>query len=203
MGAGRDGDDLAFVKLGTGIGAGFIVRGHVFRGHGGTAGEIGHLVIDPHGPACVCGLQGCLTTFAGTPAILAAAARARASAPASLLPDGPLTLPVLLAAVREGDPVARQVIGQIAERLGVALAGLLNLLNPKTVVLGGELATLGEALLHPVQAAIQQRSVWTAVANSRIVTSQLGERDVALGAATQIIQVALADPARFPVRWGA
>lgn len=199
-GAGQDSSDLAFIKLGTGIGAGFVVEGHIFRGHGGMAGEIGHLVIDPHGPKCVCGLRGCLVTFIGTPALLAAARARRADAPDSMLPADP-DLSALIAAVRHGDRLARAIIAEGAERLGMAVSGLLNLMNPATVVLGGELATVGDALLHPLRACVQQRSVWTAVAHSRIVASQLGEQDVALGAATQVLQWALVRPERFPVGW--
>lgn len=202
-GAGRDGADLVFIKLGTGVGAGFVLGGHIFRGHGGTAGEIGHLVIDPSGPLCVCGLQGCLTTFVGTDALLESAGDARRDHPGCLLPDGPIDVKHLIRAVQQGDVALRAVVARAAERLGLAVSGLLNLINPQTVVLGGELATIGDALLQPLRACVQQRSMWTAVVNSRIVASQLGERDVALGAATRIIQGALMAPSRFPVGWAA
>lgn len=198
-GAGRDGEDLAFIKLGTGIGAGFVLGGQIFHGQGGTAGELGHFVIDPHGPACVCGLRGCLATFIGTPALL--------DATRALLPDYPDTLMTrfdlqgLIQGVQDGDQLARRVVREAAERLGLAVAGLLNLLNPKTVVLGGELASVGDALLHPLRERVQARCVWHAVANSRIVTSDLGAQDVALGAATLVLQEALAQPDRFPVEW--
>lgn len=198
-GAGRDGSDLAFVKLGTGIGAGFVIDGHIFRGHRGTAGEIGHLVIDPHGPPCVCGLQGCLSTFVGTPALMRAARAAGAAHRHSPLAEGEPTVRTLIDAVQQGDPAARQVVADAAAHIALAVAGLLNLLNPQTVVLGGELATVGDALLQPLRARVQQRSMWSAVVNSRIVVSQLGARDVALGAATRVIQAALIDPTRLPV----
>lgn len=200
-GAGRGGADLVFIKLGTGIGAGLVLDGRIFRGSAGTAGEIGHLVIDPHGPPCVCGLQGCLTTLVGTPALLATAERRRADFPDSLLPKGTIELAALIDAVKHGDRLARAVVSDAAEHLGQAVAGLLNLVNPQTVVLGGEIATVGDALLHPLRTRVQERSVWTAVANTRIVASELGARDVALGAATQVLQAALADPTRFPVQW--
>ncbi len=198
-GAGRDGGDLAFIKLGTGIGAGFVIDGHIFRGHNGTAGEIGHLVIDPQGPQCVCGLQGCLSTFIGTPALLAAARAAGSGEPHSLLDDPALDVRRLIAAVQQGDPAARALIERAAGFLGLAVAGLINLINPRTVVLGGELATVGDALLLPLRARVQSRSMWTAVAHSRIIASRLGEQDVALGAATRVMQAALMDPTRFPV----
>lgn len=198
-GAGRDGSDLAFIKLGTGIGAGFILGGEIFRGQGGTAGELGHFVIDPAGPQCVCGLRGCLATFIGTPALVEAARVLRPEYPDTLMTT--VDLHGLIRGVQDGDRLARRVVADAAQSLGLAVAGLLNLLNPQLVVLGGELASVGDALLHPLRAAVNQRSVWSAVANSRIVTSELGAHDVALGAATLVLQQALAEPTRFPVAW--
>ncbi|MFN3202083.1 MAG: ROK family protein [Bradymonadia bacterium] len=199
-GAGKDGSSLAFIKLGTGVGAGFVINGRIFRGHGGTAGEIGHMVIDPHGPECVCGLKGCLVTFLGTPALLASARKA-AQQPDSHLVAHEVDLNHLLAAVREGDRAARAVITEAAQRLGLAVAGLLNLMNPEVVVLGGQLASAGDALLHPLRERVQRRSFWTAVSHSRIVASELGARDVALGAATLVLQESLLDPGRFFDGW--
>ena len=69
-GAGSSARDLAYIKVATGVGAGLIINGRIFRGSGGIAGEIGHTSIDPNGPQCICGLKGCLTTFIGTPALL-------------------------------------------------------------------------------------------------------------------------------------
>lgn len=198
-GAGRDGSDLAFIKLGTGIGAGFILGGEIFRGQGGTAGELGHFVIDPSGPACVCGLRGCLATFIGTPALIEASRRKCLEYPETLMAR--FDLHGLIRGVKDGDRLARAVIEEAAQSLGLAVAGLLNLLNPQVVVLGGELSSVGSALLHPLRAAVNQRSVWSAVANSRIVISELGAHDVALGAATLVLQQALAEPTRIPVAW--
>jgi predicted NBD/HSP70 family sugar kinase len=198
-GAGRDGSDLAFIKLGTGIGAGFVLGGQIFRGQGGTAGELGHFVIDPAGPPCVCGLHGCLATFIGTPALIDAARRKRVEHPETLM--NRFDLRGLIRGVKDGDRLARAVIEEAAQALGLAVAGLLNLLNPQLVVLGGELSSVGSALLHPLRAAVNQRCVWSAVANSRIVISELGAHDVALGAATLVLQQALDEPTRIPVPW--
>ena len=199
-GAGKGLDTLAFIKLGTGVGAGFIIDHHIYKGHGGTAGEIGHLVIDPQGPKCVCGLNGCLATFVGTPALLQAIKHKQAEYPHSLLFDDDITLQNLIQAVKDGDLLAREIIKTSGQYLGLAVAGLLNLMNPKLVVLGGEITKVGGVLLHALLECIQSHSMWSTLANSRVVLSELGEYDVALGAATLVIQSALEDPSRFPIQ---
>lgn len=191
-GAGQGSHHLAFIKLGTGVGAGFIIEGKVFRGHGGSAGELGHMVIDPEGPRCVCGLQGCLVTFIGSQPLLSRA---------ESLGISHQDLSSLLHALRDGDPDARSVIAEAASRLGLAVASLMNMLNPERVILGGELASAGDALLHPLRSSVQSRSLWSAISNSDIVVSALGEEVIALGAATAILQRALTTPSDLFKGW--
>jgi len=203
-GLGESSSHLAFLKLGTGLGAGFIVHGEIFKGHSGLAGELGHMVMNPEGALCVCGLRGCLATYVGSEALLK---RARGLWSQSLgeqhveevyLSD----IAELIDQLREGHPVAREVIQEAGEHLGLAVAGLMSIMNPERVVLGGALAEAGDALLHPLREQLQSRSLWTALSNSRILTSQLGERGVALGAATLVLQSALTQPERFFSTWG-
>jgi predicted NBD/HSP70 family sugar kinase len=196
-GAGAGGEDLAFIKVATGIGSGHIINGALYRGSGGTAGEIGHIAIDPNGPQCVCGLRGCLATFIGNDALLARAARKwgrRRKTP---------TVADLVEGVRAGDPVARELIDEVGHYLGIAVAGLLNLMNPAVVVLGGEITSAGDLLLDPLRASIRSRALSTSVAETRIVSSWLGERSIAVGAATLVLSTALADRSVFPARGAA
>jgi predicted NBD/HSP70 family sugar kinase len=196
-GAGRDVDDFAFVKVATGVGSGHIIGGKIYRGASGTAGEIGHLAIDPQGPICICGLRGCLTTFVGTAALLErAAARAKAR-PASQLARGPITVDALVDAALAGDAAAREVVTEAGEVLGVAVAGLLNLMNPSLVIIGSGVARLGELLLEPLRRTVESRTLVSSLSAARIVTSTLGHRDVAVGAATLALQEALADLRHF------
>jgi predicted NBD/HSP70 family sugar kinase len=193
-GAGAGGEDLAFIKVATGIGSGHIINGALYRGSGGTAGEIGHIAIDPNGPQCVCGLRGCLATFIGADALLARAAKAwgkRKKKP---------TVADIIAGVRSGDPVAKELVDEVGHYLGIAVAGLLNLLNPAVVVLGGEITSVGDLLLDPLRASIRSRALSTSVAETRIVSSRLGERSIAVGAATLVLATALADRNLFPAR---
>lgn len=198
-GAGRGVDDFAYVKLATGIGAGFFVDGKVYRGAAGIAGEIGHITIDTAGAPCACGLRGCLVTTVGAPALLARARALLEEHPESALAGRDFGITILEDAALAGDALALQVVREAAERLGRAVAGLLNLMNPEVVIIGGGLARLGDLLLEPLRATVANRTLASSMAGARIVTSQLGARAIAVGAATLLLQRALSDPRHFPV----
>ena len=115
-----------------------------------------------------------------------------------MLAQGEPTLARIEAAAMADDPLAMQVIHEAAEHLGVAIAGVLNLMNPAAVIIGGQVASLGERLLAPVRASALRRTFVTAVASTEIRASKLGPQDVALGAATLVLDAALQDPSLFP-----
>lgn len=197
-GAGQQVDDFAFIKVATGVGSGHIIDGKIYRGASGIAGEIGHVAIDASGPPCVCGLRGCLTTFVGTKAMVERAGALLGEHPDSSLAGHPITLNGIVDAALAGDDLACQVVREAGEKLGVAVAGMLNLLNPALVIVGGGLARLGDLLLEPIRRTVRSRSLVASVAASEIVASALGAQDVAVGAATLVLQAALADLRRFP-----
>lgn len=197
-GAARGVDDFTFIKLATGVGSGHMIAGRIYRGGAGVAGEIGHLTIDPHGPPCNCGNRGCLGTYAGGEAVVARAEALRPQYPASRLAAGPVTAAAVEDAALAGDPLAVQVMHEVAEALGIAVAGVLNLLNPQLVVLQGGLARLEEQLLQPLRETVMRRTFVSAVASASIRSSALGPEGVALGAATLVLTAALQDPSMFP-----
>lgn len=188
-GQGRDVGDFVYVKLATGVGAGLIVNGHIYRGADGIAGEIGHTSIDASGPPCRCGLRGCLVTMIGSHAVEERYRQA--------VPEAPLDLGAIARAAAEGEPAAHGVIDRAAHCLGVGLANLLNIVNPARIILGGRLTLAGEALLAPLSRSIQGRALWTNVQAADVVISTLGDDIIPLGAATLVLRTALADPTRF------
>jgi predicted NBD/HSP70 family sugar kinase len=205
-GAGRDGKDLTYIKIGTSVGSGHIINGELYRGAGGTAGEIGHLRMDPAGPRCPCGLTGCLTTFIGSE-VLVARAKIEVGGGGQVeghgggvegASGGVETVGDIVRAARAGDLGARRIIGDVGAHLGVAVASLMNVLNPAVVVLGGEITGVGDLLLEPVRAAVRERSLATPFEGTGIMTSKLGDKAIAVGAATLVLRAALADRALFP-----
>jgi predicted NBD/HSP70 family sugar kinase len=193
-------EDLMYLKVGMGIGSGHIIHGEIYRGSTGYAGEIGHVSIDPQGPPCVCGLRGCLVTFAGVPALLDRALALRKEFPESPLAADDLDIDIetIENAAMQGDPMALRVVEGAAEALGVALAGVINVLNPAMVVVGGGLARVGDLLLRPLQEMAQERTLMHSLAASRIRVSEMGAQCIAIGAATLVLKAALEDSRLIP-----
>jgi len=197
-GAGRDRDEFTYIKVATGIGSGHIIGGEIYRGATGVAGEIGHMAIDPHGKPCICGLRGCLVTLVGTPALLERAGELLTEYPDSAFAKGNRGIRELETAALGGDQLAIRVVQEAAEYLGIVVAGLLNLMNPSMVVIGGDLSDVDGLLLEPLQEAARSRTLVSSVAAAEVRVSELGPKSIAIGAATLVLKEALADPRIFP-----
>jgi len=178
FGAARDVDDLIYVRVSAGIGAGLILGGRPYRGFGGVAGEIGHVLADPAGPICRCGNRGCLETIASPPAVAALLERSSGE---------PVGVELLLELVAAKDRRARRAVADAGEAVGRALSMLVNVLNPELVVVGGDLAPAGPMLLDPIRAAIERHGVAPAAGAVRVVAGTLGDRAEVLGAAGLIL----------------
>ncbi len=178
FGAARGVDDLVYIRLSAGIGAGLILEGHPYQGFGGVAGEVGHVVSDPTGPICRCGNRGCLEAVASPVAVAALLERSIGE---------PVTVQRLLELVAGGHRGARRAVAEAGEAVGRAVSMLVNVLNPQLVVVGGDLAQAGQVLLDPISAAIERHSVAPAAAMVRVTTGRLGARAEVLGAAALIL----------------
>lgn len=197
-GAGRDIRDFAYVKVGTGVGSGHVIGGELYRGSTGFAGEIGHLSIAPEGETCVCGLRGCLALFVGSPALVKRANALLSGAPESRLARGPVTIGAIEDAALAGDALAMRVAREAAEYLGIAVSGMLNLMNPRVVIVGGGITMLGARFLEPLRETVRSRTRVSSSAGSSIVMSELGPQSVAVGAASFVLKEALWNPRLFP-----
>ncbi len=197
-GAGKGLRDFAYVKVATGVGSGHVVAGEIYRGATGVAGEIGHMAIDPNGGPCLCGLRGCLATFVGADALVARARALAGEYPDSTVAAGTQTVAQIENAALQGDELATQVVNEAAEHLGVALAGMLNLMNPARVIIGGGFSRLGERLLAPLRETLRHRTLLSSIDATDICTSELGPRTIAIGASTLVLKAALGDSRLFP-----
>lgn len=173
MGAARGARDAVYVKISWGIGAGILVGGTLYRGSGGTAGELGHLPVVPDGLVCQCGSRGCLETVASTRAVVAQLAGAL---------DAPVTVEDVVARAVAGDPTCRRVVEDAGHHVGRALGVLANLLDPEVIVLGGPMAHAGEVLTDAVQAALRRSSIPSTWGRVQVRLSQLEDRAQVLGA---------------------
>jgi predicted NBD/HSP70 family sugar kinase len=171
-GAGRDCTNFAYIKAATGIGAGLVVDGRLLRGASGTAGEIGHTTLDESGPLCYCGNRGCLETVASAQAIL------------QLVGNGhpeTLTLGRVIELAGQGDVRCRRAISDAGREIGVAVAGLCNLINPERVIVGGLLSRAGDLLLQPIRDSIRRHAVLAAAERVDVVPAVFVERAELLG----------------------
>lgn len=196
-GSGRGEQNLAYIKVGTGIGAGLLLDGHIYRGATGSAGEIGHMTIEENGPQCTCGNKGCLEALSGGNAIARQAQEAVRRGQRTQLTDtkpaDTITAQDVAAAARRGDLISQQILSQAGEHVGVAIAGLVNLFNPNMVVLGGGVSQIGDLFLEPVRKAVHKRSLPAAAQAVRITTALLGRRSSCMGAVVQAMTIALYD----------
>jgi predicted NBD/HSP70 family sugar kinase len=182
--------DLAYVKIGAGIGSGHIVRGEIYRGAGGTAGEIGHVCVDPKGPPCVCGGRGCLVMFIGSDALVARAQK--------LFSDKRAGIADIIRHAESRHSGALALLDEIAAHLGQVLVGtVINVLDPAAIVLGGEICGASELLLEPLQRYVRARMAVASFDAGRIMFSRLGPQSIAVGAATLHLDEALRHPDRF------
>ncbi|MEU7928828.1 ROK family transcriptional regulator [Micromonospora sp. NPDC049801] len=180
----------------VGIGAGIVLDGALFRGVRGWSGEIGHLPVHPQGRPCRCGGRGCLEQYAGQEAIVAAAGLVRAELPAD-------TATARLAELAEaGEPAALRALNDAGTALGVAVAGVVNLLDLDTVVLGGGYAPLAPWLCPPVLAEIKARVLTAAWSPVTVRPSTLGPEAAAVGAAGSVVRRIVARPAGWLNRAG-
>jgi glucokinase-like ROK family protein len=194
-GAGRGEENLAYIKVGTGIGAGLFIDGQIYRGATGSAGEIGHMTIEEKGPLCTCGNHGCLEAIAGGKAIAAQARDAimqnKYTELADIHPVEIITAIEVANAAARGDLVAQEILAEAGNQLGIAITSLVNLFNPSVVVVGGGVAQIGDLFVEPIRKMVLKRSLPAAAQAVRITTALLGKRSSGMGAVIQAISIAL------------
>lgn len=193
-GAGRGERNLVYVKVGTGVGSGLLLDGQIYRGSTGSAGEIGHITIDENGPECSCGNRGCLEAMSGGRAIAnraSAAVLEGERTQLSSIPAEKITSRDVIIAARSGDLLAQQILIEAGHHLGTAIASMVNLFNPSMIVVGGNVAQIGDLFLEPVRQTVQSRSLRAASRSVRITSALLGKRSTSMGAVTQAISLAL------------
>jgi predicted NBD/HSP70 family sugar kinase len=177
-GSGRGARDLAYIKVASGVGAGLVIDGQIYRGPGGTAGEIGHITLDESGPVCRCGNRGCLETFTAARYVL----------PLLHSSHGPdLTMPEMVRLARSGDLGCRRVVADVGRHVGSGVANLCNLLNPSRIVLGGDLAEAGELVLGPIRDSVSRYAIPSAARQLTVVPGALGGRAEVLGALALVL----------------
>jgi glucokinase len=198
FGAAREAAHAVLVALGTGIGSGLLLDGRIYRGSRGLGAEIGHMVIDMHGPDCqgACPGRGCLEVMASGSAIgregEAAARRSPESGLGRRLAAGrEISGGIVTELAHDGDEVAQAVLSEIGRRLGYGLVGVVNVFNPEVIVIGGGAIAAGELLLGPARSVVAERALPPARDAVQIVPTHFGDESGMLGAALMALDAAI------------
>lgn len=190
-GAGQGSTDIVCLFVGTGVGGGVVSDGSLVRGCGGSAGELGHMIIERHGPECTCGNRGCLEALAAGWAIARRARDATGKEPdeGRMLIDlaggraENLTAEVVAEAARQGDPLAMRLVRETGEALGVGVASIANTFNPCKVIMGGGVLEGMPELLELAEAEARRRALEAALRSLEVVKAGLGKHSGTVGAA--------------------
>jgi predicted NBD/HSP70 family sugar kinase len=192
LGIGGECGDYVHVFGEIGVGGGIVVDGMLFRGSHGFAGEIGHVVVEPDGDACLCGGRGCLERVAGQEAILRAAGLPSTSA--TRLGQEGNAMNDLVALLESGDGRALAAVDRAASALGIALAGVVNVLDPDTIVLGGAYASIAPWLAAPLADRLASQVMGARSRAVAVRQSALGPDGAVRGAAALVVDRVLAAP---------
>jgi len=186
--------NLLCITLGTGVGGGLIINGRIYHGASGSAGEIGHITLNAQGERCRCGNYGCLETYVGSAYIVKKAVKEIKKGERSLikkLAGGNLqsiTSQTIQAAALKGDKLARRIWREAGEYLGIALSGVINLLNPEVIVFGGGVAKAEELIFQPMKKEIRKRTFRVPFEKVKFTHTKFGPDLGVIGAALLTLQ---------------
>jgi len=188
LGAGRGAANVIGVTLGTGVGGGLIINGQVLRGPDGTAGELGHVCVEPEGPLCGCGSLGGVEQFASATAIVRLTRERLCKENSSPLDKSDeFTSEDVFKAAISGDALSIEVFRIAGYYLGIALAGLVNVLNPEIIFVAGGVARSWDLFIGATREEVEKRAFQRPAERVNIVRGQLGDDAGILGAAKTVI----------------
>jgi predicted NBD/HSP70 family sugar kinase len=186
-GAAMGTDDVLFLSGEVGVGGGLIVDGKPFTGAAGYGGEVGHIPVNPTGATCRCGAQGCWETEVGEEALLMRAGHPRSG--------GRGEVDAVLREAADGSATALAALDHVGRWLGLGLAGLVNVLNPRLIVLGGRFGRIHPFVIRSLEAELDRRALAAPRSMVRVVATRLAADAALLGAAELAFEPLLADPA--------
>lgn len=188
-GAGRGSKHMIMITIGTGIGGGLIINGELYGGANGSAGEIGHMVIDPEGHPCNCGRRGCLETYTSATSMVRRAKEAIDQGRETILArEENLEAKDIFMAAEAGDRIAVEIVNYTAYYLGIGLGNTINMFNPDTIVVGGGVSRAGSLLFDPLREATIKWSLEVPASVVKIVPAELGNDAGTIGAACLVLR---------------
>lgn len=191
FGAGKGYKNILCIAIGTGIGGGIILDGKLMRGPTFSMGEIGHLTLKKDGPKCGCGNYGCMEALGSSTAIIREAKKAIDNNESDILKtlmeeSKELSTYIVAQAAEKGDKKALEIITQAAEWVGIGLAGVVNLINPEIIIIGGGVSLAGDIIFNPIINEIKKRSLKIPGQFVKVVPASLGDFAGMVGASALI-----------------
>ncbi|MDQ8020474.1 MAG: ROK family transcriptional regulator [Moraxellaceae bacterium] len=195
--------NLIVVKVGTGIGCGIVCNGMIYRGADGSAGDVGHICVDPNGLRCHCGNQGCVEVMAAAPAIARMGTEAAREGQSAMLAEvlaskGVITPEDVGNASRSGDTTANAIVKLAGTLIGQMLASAVNFFNPSQVLISGGVSRIGPLFLAAIRQSIYHRSLALSTRHLEIQYAPLGERAGIIGAGALALHETLRRRGRMP-----
>jgi glucokinase-like ROK family protein len=189
-------ENFLVIKVGTGIGCGIVCHGELYRGASGSAGDVGHICVDPEGPLCRCGNRGCVEAMAAAPAIVTmgreAAEKGRSAGLAQRLAEtGRLEASDIGAACRAGDAEADAIVRRSGRLIGQVLAALVNFYNPSHIFIGGGVSQIGPVFLAAIRQSVNQRSLALSTRHLEITSAPMGPETGLIGAGVLAMREAM------------
>jgi N-acetylglucosamine repressor len=191
FGHGQQVDNFLIVTIGRGVGMGIVVNGQFYHGHEGGAGEFGHTVIVPDGLACACGKRGCLEAYVSDPSLIRAAQEA---VDRGELKESVLTIEELIELAKERNPVVVNIFSKAGRLLGVGVANLINLFNPKKIIISGEGTRAGDFLFNPMKESIRENTMPGLFDPQTVEIAEWGDDAWARGAAGLVLREVFESP---------
>jgi N-acetylglucosamine repressor len=187
-------DNILALNVGSGLGLGIILNGRLYKGVTGSAGEFGHITVDENGPLCKCGNVGCLETLASTSAVVNRAKEMLTKQVVSSLttltngnPDC-LDFKMICESALQGDKLAFSLLDEMGRNLGEGIVTLINLFNPRMIIVGGRICFAKDMILQPVMSVVQKRALEIPRKSTEIIFSTLGSDAGIIGAAVPVLE---------------
>jgi glucokinase len=187
FGAGRGAKNLVCITLGTGVGGGIIIDNRLYRGSSLSAGEIGHIPIFENGPQCACKGRGCLERYVGSKFIIRLAKKYIKNSKSRLADFQYITPQIISECAKKGDAVAIRIWEEIGTHIGTALTGIVNVLNPEKIVIGGGMSRAGRLIFEPVRRVVKLNAFKIAADVCKILPAKLGNNAGVIGSAGYVM----------------
>lgn len=180
-------NNFVCINVKSGIGAGIFTGGRLYRGTSGSAGEVGHIIVDENGPRCGCGNYGCLETLASTDRIVESTKKLIRQGVVSSLNAienvDVINIDSIVQAAKDGDAASRSILLESARYLGLAISNIVNTLNPSKIILGKEFVKYSDIVLDYIKDVVEHKALKSPSSIVQIMASEIGERSSVLGAA--------------------